>query len=263
MRRAFPNKIENDVVPESGSSIVPLTASLSCDESLVRRVLPLFSFSRVLFASDSNQLFCWYRNRLFVRQSSYPRETRDQCRTNRVGTLLRCGLQFSRLLLYKNQKPLRRTAVERRLVRFSILFAVGVATIPQNARPSTPKRRRRKRRRAKNERPSCFSFLTRARLLTVRTTQKIAMGKRVSGRRRRRRRLRRRWRRFCYSEECCWETFFVCLVGGFWLWCLSFFLSFFLSFSVQNSFFHFYLLLARYEKRIKNQGQNKIVIFSH
>ena len=42
---------------------------------------------------------------------------------------------------------------------------------------------------------------------------------------------------------------------------MSFFLSFFLSFSVQNSFFHFYLLLARYEKRIKNR-QNKIVIFS-
>ena len=48
-------------------------------------------------------------------------------------------------------------------------------------------------------------------------------------------------------------------VGGFWL--VSFFLSFFLSFSVQNSFFHFYLLLARYEKRIKNRQNNKIVTF--
>ena len=38
-------------------------------------------------------------------------------------------------------------------------------------------------------------------------------------------------------------------------------MSFFLSFSVQNSFFHFYLLLARYEKRIKNRQNNKIVTF--
>ena len=108
-----------------------------------------------------------------------------------------------------------------------------------------------------------FFFPNPSTILTVRTTQKIAMGETSIRTTTTTTTITATMAKVLLLGRVLLGNIFVCLVGGFWLWCLSFFLSFFLSFSVQNSFFHFYLLLARYEKRIKNQGQNnnKIVTF--
>ena len=104
-----------------------------------------------------------------------------------------------------------------------------------------------------------FFFPNPSTILTVRTTQKIAMGETSIRTTTTTTTITATMAKVLLLGRVL-GNIFLCLVGGFWL--VSFFLSFFLSFSVQNSFFHFYLLLARYEKRIKNQGQNnKIVTF--
>ena len=106
-----------------------------------------------------------------------------------------------------------------------------------------------------------FFFPNPSTILTVRTTQKIAMGETSIRTTTTTTTITATMAKVLLLGRVLLGNIFVSLVGGFWLWCLSFFLSFFLSFSVQNSFFHFYLLLARYEKRIKNRQNNKIVTF--
>ena len=103
-----------------------------------------------------------------------------------------------------------------------------------------------------------FFFPNPSTILTVRTTQKIAMGETSIRTTTTTTTITATMAKVLLLGRVLLGNIFVCLVGGFWLWCLSFFLSFFLSFSVQNSFFHFYRFLRDTKKESKIKDRIKL-----
>ena len=102
-----------------------------------------------------------------------------------------------------------------------------------------------------------FFFPNPSTILTVRTTQKIAMGETSIRTTTTTTTMTATMAKVLLLGRVLGNIFLMWEVFG---WCLSFFLSFFLSFS-QNSFFFIFLLLARYEKRIPKI--DRIIKLSH